>query len=299
MKHYKTEKGGDYMDFSFYPYESIFDKGVLYIEKSKLDQSRINVTVLNEDGSVAGILYLGGESAFIYEKNIRNPADITQSNDNQSDRILLAETEVLNAINKGDNYIISAVVLYSGIYKTIALPVSKQEVKALGFEYIPLEKVIDICRRNTGMAVNMIGTEIRFFGDELKKIKDRNFFADGKPGEEIIMTKPDGKRDILKRKIYMLRKKPSLSAPFVNIEEPRINEIRPLFKKDYWYELEVTATIPFHMDSGNSIYKGKIYRGFWQAQYDENGFPFLLTEMVRNSWEKLAKQYFKELQQEK
>lgn len=293
----KTKMKADYMDFWVYPPESLQGKGALYIDCGSLSE-RIAFEV-TDGGAFAGTLYIGGGKTALYKKEMSGSGE--QNAGNRTEEIPLVFNDVFNAFQEQDFYMISARVLFSGGYETISLRISRRDAESQGFIYVPLEKVIEICRENKDMANGILGTEIMLSPQELRKAKERDgiFPVYGLPGEEIVRSAKEETGQPAKRKIYMLRTKPQLSAPFVNITEPRINEIRTLFKKDYWYELEVSAFIPFVTTDGkNEVYRGKTYRGFWQAQYDGSGFPVLLTSMVDNKrWKELAQRYKR--QQEK
>lgn len=301
----RVQLRGDYMDFDIYRPENVQGKGALYIDKAKLSDKQLNISVFDKKGDIEGIWRVGGDLPSVYIKNAENAAadDGDSAKTRHEEEVQITVKDVFNAIDQDKYFLISAIVSSATAagFKTVPLRVSKEEMSAYGFLYIPLADVIEICRKNLDMAKSVVGAEIKLSESELKKVheKEKKPYAVNSPGEEIVSLNPSG-QEPPKRKIYMLRRKPSLSAPFIDIEEPRINLVRTLFKKDYWYELEVTVNMPFDMAPGEfaKIYQGKTYRGFWQAQYDENGFPLLLTEMVKGKWSEIARQYLDEKQKE-
>jgi hypothetical protein len=297
----KIKTKGDYVDFDMYPAASIKNKGVLYMNGAELFAKQMVVYVVDKKNEAAGLWYIGGGKVSIYDSNKYAKAVVPAikiSSINPSWDRYIAAKEFFNVIDAGDKYIVCARTVSSEGYYTIPLRVSKKHMEAYGFRYIPLEDIIEICKRNSGMAKDMVGTEITPTQAELEKMrKEENPSAIvSEQGEEIISVGQDGLREPFKHKIYLLIKRPSLSAAFVEIKEPAVNQKKVLFKKNHWYELEVSVNLPYVSSDTQTdgVYRGGPYRGFWQAPYDKNGFPYLITEMVEDSWEKLAGEYFSE-----
>lgn len=295
-----AEEAADYVDVDMYPTENLKNKGVLYMDHDELFGKQMVFSVFDEKGGGAGFWYVGGSNVSVYDTatwakvttTVMKLANITPGRD----RFIFIKG-FFNAIESGEYYIVSAQIASDSGYNVIPIRIRKDHAGAYGFKYIPLISIIEICKKNPGMAKNMIGAEITLTQEDLNKIHKNGFSSELliEPGEEFISIGEGGRPEPVKRKIYLLRKRPSLSSSFVDIEEPEINEKKVLSKKKYWYKLEVTVSLPFAQSQENeSLYHGGTYRGFWQAPYDANGFPYLATEMVADSWKKLAGQYFEE-----
>ena len=283
----KTNYKEEYIDFDMYPYRTMKGKGVLYMDKSELLRKQIVIFSFDDNGGGAGLWYIGGNNVSIYDHNkyakivpnaqkfaYRNPEDI-----------YIVIKDYFNVIDDGEYFIVSAQVVSNLGYYTVPIRVKKEHVTAYGFKYIPLENIVEICRKNPYMVKSVIGEEITLSAAEIQRNEpEQNVVS--KPGEEITLSRKAGLINTNKRKIYLLRTKPSLSADFVDIEEHEINTKIVLSKRNYWYELEVSS------DFADEKSQNDTYRGFWQAPYDNNGFPYLITEMVDNNWKILSEEYF-------
>ncbi|MCL2143927.1 MAG: hypothetical protein FWH43_00305 [Endomicrobia bacterium] len=294
----------DYADFDLYPAESLKNKGVLYMSREEFFKKQMAMYVVGKNGESRGIWYVGGDNVSIYDASkdaAMVPKWIKIASIDPRD-IYIAAKEFFNAIDAGEFYIVSARVVSSEGYYAIPLRISKKYIDAYRFKFIPLESIVEICKKNLDMAKDMVGAEITPSEADIEKMlkNAKNEIKPeivGEPGEEIILVGADGLPEPPKRLIYLIRKKPSLSAPFVYVKEPEINQKKILFKKNYWYELEVSVDMNYAPDlQTDKKYTGGKYRGFWQAPYDSSGFPYLLTEMVQDSWEKLAEEYFSDLE---
>lgn len=155
------------------------------------------------------------------------------------------------------------------------LKVRKSQMDSLGFRYVSCEKLLEMYKNNQIYSEDPVGMHILppLF------IKTSEPFSD----------KMGGFRAPYPYSVFfILKNAPSLDAPYLNIVEPNpdrygkrgIYKCKVLWKKDYWYKLDLQVNFMFGGVFWDAFYQGDTYTGYWQAPFDSAGFPYLLVDIA-------------------
>ena len=150
--------------------------------------------------------------------------------------------------------------------------IKKSEMDSLGFQFVSCEQLVELY---TGYIANPVGLHIL-------------------PPMQVVSPEPikDGMNSFRGPYpyflFYILRSSPSLYAPFLSMVEPCPQGYDPkghyqcevVSKTDYWYELKVKFGFMFGGINWDGYYDGGTYTGYWQAPFDEAGFPYVLVDMI-------------------
>jgi len=150
--------------------------------------------------------------------------------------------------------------------------IKKKDADSRGLTYISMEYLLETYKSNNFYTLNPVG-------------------ADVYPPVELITPEPEA--DTLGAKysphpffsFFTLKNSPSLSSPFLSIIEPgaaRNFRYEIISKEGYWYKLKTDVFFRFGGIFWDAGYTGGSYTGYWQAPYDENGFPYILLDMVQD-----------------
>ena len=269
---YADDMDIDHVNTDLYPPETLAGKGVLLFGKDPIEQLKLDthIGLYDQDSNEPKLsLYIDGDLWGIAARGTKpqhyfawtNPLHVF-SQDDRFYWISASASPFMFPEYKRGNYM-----------DRPWIKVDKKEILALGFNYISLDKILEAFNANDYWAADLIGYPVA----------PREFA----PATENGKTDKQLREADWKKSFFVLRTRPEPEAPFVKIEgyiAP--NEYQVLSKKGYWYELQMKMR--FYTDPPPDA-DDNVYRGWWRAPCDENGFPSFLPHMVMTGrWRDIA-----------
>ncbi|SHE43950.1 hypothetical protein [Dysgonomonas macrotermitis] len=237
---------GYYLDI--YPPETLENKGILYPETEQTLSTEPSLTLIayNEHGGQEELLYNG----FLSFKGS------------------LVFPPIINVIGQDSEYY--QLAFLTEIFDrmpTRYLKVSKRDIATLGYQYLSLNSLVEIYKKHPEITQNVVGYPLQRY----KPVSLQRGMA------------------------YVLREKPEDAAPYIIMNMPTRGHGAPtsttiLARDGYWFELELHYRFIYNGSSNPAVCArsqfDEKFKGYWKANTDELGFPYLLLDILKHEYKK-------------